>query len=277
MSAYSASLGLPRAMIWFVARLLRQHQRAIGTRKGTRVLTCYRQAVFILAWLRDGTDIARLGAGFGMSRATAYRRHREALDIIAAQAPTLTEVLTQAVHDRLPYLLLDGTEVPIDRIAETHISRRYKKKARTWNSGKSRQECGNIQALAYPDGIPAWVSDVHPGSRHDFPVARTEVFETAYPYLGDLVLLADGAYNGAPHDVKTPVAQPVRGQPELTVDIRCYNKILRGLRAPVERSFALLFGTWKALRHVTMSPRRIGTLMKAALVLTQYQHNITWQ
>jgi hypothetical protein len=62
--------------------------------------------VFILAWLRDGTDIARLGAGFGMSRATAYRRHREALDVIAAQAPTLTEALTQAVHDRLSYLLL---------------------------------------------------------------------------------------------------------------------------------------------------------------------------
>lgn len=277
MSAYCVSLGLPRAMIWYVARLLREHQRAIGTRKGTRVLSHYRQAVFILAWLRDGVDIARLGAAFGMSRATAYRRHREALEVIAAQAPTLTEVLTQTARDRLPYLILDGTEVPIARLAETHISKRGKKEVLTWKSGRTRQDCGIIQALAYPNGVPAWVSDVHPGSRHDFPLAQTEVFETAYPFLGDLVLLADGAYNGAPYDVKTPVAKPLRGQPELTEDIRCYNTILRGLRAQVERAFALLFGTWKALRHVTMSPRRIGTLMQAALVLTQYDHKITWR
>lgn len=70
MTAYSASLGLPRAMIWCVAGLLREHRRTLGTRKGTRILTSFRQAVFILAWMRDGGDIERLGAGFGLSRAT---------------------------------------------------------------------------------------------------------------------------------------------------------------------------------------------------------------
>jgi hypothetical protein len=39
--------------------------------------------VFITAWLRDGGDIERLGAGLEMSRATAYRRHHAALDVIA--------------------------------------------------------------------------------------------------------------------------------------------------------------------------------------------------
>ena len=276
MTAYCVSLGLPRAMIWFVAGLLRDRHREVGTRKGTRVLSCFRQAVFILAWLRDGGDIERLGAGFGMSRATAYRRHREALDVIAAKAPTLTEVLAQAVHDRLPYLILDGTLVPIDRIAETKTSVKGKE-VDAWYSGKSREFCGNIQALAYPDGVPAWVSDVHPGSEHDLSVARTEVLQIAYPYLGDLVLLADGGYVGAPHDVKTPVPRPPQGEPELSEDIRTYNKILRGLRAQGERAFALLFGEWKALRHVTMSPRRIGDLVRAALVLTQFEHKIVWR
>jgi hypothetical protein len=232
--------------------------------------------VFILAWMRDGGDIERLGAGFGMSRATAYRRHREALDVLAAKAPTLAEVLAQAVRDGLPFLVLDGTLVPIDRIGETKTSVKGRE-IDTWYSGKAREQCANVQALAYPDGIPAWVSNAHPGSEHDLTVARQEVFPTAYPYLADIPFLADGGYNGAPHDVKTPVPRPEEGQPELSKDIRTDNRVLRGLRFRGERAFALLFGRWKALRHVTMSPRRIGDLMRAALVLTQFEHKIMWR
>lgn len=69
MTAYWVSLGVPRAMVWFVAGLLRDKRRVVGTRKGTGILTCFRQAAFILAWMRDGGDIERLDAGFGMSRA----------------------------------------------------------------------------------------------------------------------------------------------------------------------------------------------------------------
>jgi hypothetical protein len=54
VTAYCASRDVPRAMIWFVAGLLREHRRALGTRKNTRILTAFRQAVFILAWMRDG-------------------------------------------------------------------------------------------------------------------------------------------------------------------------------------------------------------------------------
>lgn len=61
-----------------------------------------------------------------------------------------------------------------DRRSERHISLRGRKEVLTWKSGRSRQDCGIIQALACPNGVPAWVSDVHPGSKHDFPVARTE-------------------------------------------------------------------------------------------------------
>lgn len=154
----------------------------------------------------DGGDIERLGAGFGMSRATAYRCHREALDVLADQAPSLEEVLSQAVHNQLPYLILDGTLVPIDRVTQTKTSAKGHQ-IDSWYSGKARAFAGNVQALAYPDGIPAWISDVHPGSEHDLTVARAEVLTVAYPYLGDLVLLADGGYVGTPHDVKTPVPQ----------------------------------------------------------------------
>ncbi|MEY9935318.1 hypothetical protein ABH926_009993 [Catenulispora sp. GP43] len=56
-----------------------------------------------------------------------------------------------------------------------------------------------------------------------------------------------------------------------------YNRLLRGLRFQGERGFALLFGRWKALAHVTMSPSRIGDLMRAALVLTQFEHKMVWR
>ena len=36
-----------------VSNLLRKRRKELGTRNGTRALTCYQQAVFILAWFRD--------------------------------------------------------------------------------------------------------------------------------------------------------------------------------------------------------------------------------
>jgi hypothetical protein len=63
-------LDIPVQLAWYVARLLAARRREIGTRRGTRALSTWRQAVFALAWFRDRPDIARLGRGFGISRAT---------------------------------------------------------------------------------------------------------------------------------------------------------------------------------------------------------------
>jgi hypothetical protein len=51
--------------------------------------------------------------------------------------------------------------------------------------------------------------------------------------------------------------------------------LLRSLRAPGERGFALLTRRWKALRHTTASPSRIGDIVRAALALTHYEHRYT--
>ena len=63
-----------------------------------------------------------------------------------------------------------------------------------------------------------------------------------------------------------PVKQPVAGQ-VLASKNQAYNMLLRETRCG-ERGFALLTGRWRALQHVTLSPRRIGELAQAALVLT---------
>ena len=46
-------------------------------RRRARLLTPFRQAVFVPAWFCDGGDVERLGKGFGLSRATAYRYRDE--------------------------------------------------------------------------------------------------------------------------------------------------------------------------------------------------------
>jgi hypothetical protein len=101
-------LDVPFQLALFVSGLLAEHRREIGTRAGTRALTCWKQAVFALAWFRDRPDIRRLGAGFGISQATAYRYKDEAVEVLAAKAPSLREALDKAVAQGLAYLIWTG-------------------------------------------------------------------------------------------------------------------------------------------------------------------------
>jgi hypothetical protein len=68
---YRVRLDVPRELALFVSRLLARRRQEAGTRRGTRCLGCYRQALFVLAWYRDKADIPRLRAGFGLSQATS--------------------------------------------------------------------------------------------------------------------------------------------------------------------------------------------------------------
>ena len=275
MSGYFVMLDVPRDLILYVAGLLRAERAARGTRKGTRALTCYRQAVFVLAWFRDHPDVERLGCGFGLSRSTAYRYRDEGIAVLQRQAPDLPEALERAKAQGLAYLVLDGTVVDSDRVRETKVSRKGRE-IDAWYSGRTHDFGGLIQALMAPGGIPLWVSEVRPGSVHDITAARELVLAILTPYLRDLPVLADGGYEGAGHGVYTPVRKPKDGY-ELDPDTRTYNRLLRGLRCLGERGFALLVGRWKALRHVTMSPRRMIALARAALVLTHLEHRMIAQ
>ena len=91
MVSYRVMLDVPAELVRFVAGLLAAHRREIGTRKGTRRLGCYRQALFALAWFRDKGDIPRLGQGFGLPQSTAYRYLDEIIEVLAARAPGLQD------------------------------------------------------------------------------------------------------------------------------------------------------------------------------------------
>jgi hypothetical protein len=150
--SYRVMLDVPAELVWFVSGLLAAHRREIGTRKGTRRLGCYRQALFGLAWFRDKGDIPRLGAGFGLPQSTAYRYLDEVIEVVAARAPGLQEQLECALAQGVPYLILDGKVVDADRCREKTVSRKGKT-IDLWYAGKTHDFGGNIQALFYPSGI----------------------------------------------------------------------------------------------------------------------------
>ena len=271
MLSYRVTLDVPFQLAVFVSGLLAEHRRELGTRDGTRALTCWKQAVFALAWFRDRPDIRRLGEGSGISQATAYRYKDEAAGVLAARAPSLHEALDKAVEQGLPYLILDGTLISSDRCADKKTSKKGKEIDK-WYSGKAHEPAGNVQALAAPGGVPLWVSGVLPGSTHDLTAARELVLPGARPYLKKLPFLADSGYEGAGAGVLVPVKKPRRG--ELDPDTKTRNALLRSLRYQGERGFALMTQRWRALQHVMISPTTIGDIAKSVLVLVQFEHKM---
>jgi hypothetical protein len=267
---YRVRLDVPRDLVLFVSRLLARHRKEIGTRRGTRCLGCYQQALFGLAWYRDKPDIPRLGAGFGLSQATSYRYVAEVTEVVSAEAPGLEEALERAVAEGTPYVILDGKIVSADRCREKTVSRKGRE-IDLWYSGKTKDFGGNIQGLFYPDGLPVWISDVLPGNVHDLAAAREMVLPVLRKYTDEMPGLADCGYEGAGHGILTPVRKP-KGVTELDINARTRNMLLSSARCLGERGFALLSQRWKTLQHVTASPGKIGQIARAALVLVLFEH-----
>jgi hypothetical protein len=149
--AYRAMLDVPSELVTMVAGLFRAERRARGTRKGTRLLSCFRQALFVLAWLRTQGDVQVVGAGFGLARATAYRYCDEGVRVLAAHAPQLHEALQEVAAQGWSHVVVDGKVLRIDRCATTTESVKGDT-INAWYSGKHRAPAGNVQAVMRPDG-----------------------------------------------------------------------------------------------------------------------------
>jgi hypothetical protein len=270
---YRATIDVPRELVQHLGRLLAAERRTRGTRQGTRALTCFYQALLVLVWFRKGEDVTPLGAGFGVSRATAYRYLSEGITVLAARAGDLHEALRRVAADGWSYVILDGKLFDCDRLTETTLSVKGDT-IDAWYSGKHRDFGANIQAVIRPDGLPLWTSPALPGHLHDLTCAQQQGITAALNWSAaelDLPTLADSGYEGAGHGIKTPVKQPTDGR-QLATDNRAHNRLLRGVRWQGERGFAILIGRWKTLRHTTTSPRRIGDIVAAALHLTHFEY-----
>jgi hypothetical protein len=191
--AYRAMVDVPTELVRHLARLLAAERRARGTRRGTRALTCHYQALLVMIWFRKAEDKTLLGAGFGISRATAYRYVAEGVAVLAAQAPDLHDTLRRAAADGWSHVILDGKLFDCDRLAETTTSIKGET-IDAWYSGKHRDFGANIQALMRPDGLPVWTSEALPGHLHDLSCAQQLGLTAALNWSAaelDLPALAD--------------------------------------------------------------------------------------
>ena len=138
MLFYPAALPLSRQTPDYTAGIIRRHRRQIGS--PWRKLAPGRQALLVLAYLRKGETFAELAAGFGVSTATAWRYITEAVALLAARSPKLRWALTKAKDAGHAYVVIDGTLIPIDRVAAD----------RPFYSGKHHKRGMNLQVIASP-------------------------------------------------------------------------------------------------------------------------------
>lgn len=163
-----------------------------------------------LAHLRNGDTLARLAVGFAVSVSTVWRYLREAIDLLAAIAPDLAQAAARAAA--LAYAIIDGTLIPIDRVADQ----------RPYYSGKHKRHGMNVQVLADPAGRLVWASPALPGAVHDLTAARTHGLIDALATV-NVMTFADKAYQGAGGTVWTPFKrQPKR--PRLSKRQRSVNR-----------------------------------------------------
>lgn len=93
MLFYPSAMDLSIATLWYVVKVIRDHLKRIGPDGAG----CHHAIRRCWCWpnLRNGDTYARLAAGFGIGVAAAFRYIREATELLAAAAPTLTSVLWQ--------------------------------------------------------------------------------------------------------------------------------------------------------------------------------------
>jgi hypothetical protein len=247
MLFYRAALPLSSRTLRYAAGTIRRHRKSIGSR--WRKLSPGQQALLVLAYLRKGETFAELAAGFAVGTTTAWRYVEETIALLAARAPKLRTAARDAKKAGRAYVVVDGTLIPIDRVAAD----------RPFYSGKHKQHGMNLQVIASPAGDILWVSGALPGSVHD------KKAEWIWGVLAELeaaglIVLADKGYQGAAHAI---VPYKGKNKPQSQKDA---NRAHAKLRAPGERANAQL-KAWKILQKLRCCPWKAGQLAKAIHVL----------
>ena len=140
MLFYRAALPLSSRTLTFVSGVIRRHLKAIGSR--WRKLNPGQEALLVLAYLKKGDTFAQLAAGFEVGISTAWRYVNETVALLAGRAPKLRTAIRDATKAGHAYVVVDGTLIPIDRVAAD----------RPFYSGKHRKHGMNLQVIASPDG-----------------------------------------------------------------------------------------------------------------------------
>ncbi|MFJ4964853.1 transposase family protein [Streptomyces sp. NPDC088729] len=248
MLVYPSGIDVSTSTLRYLSARLRTRRQERGTR--WRRVTANRQALLVLAHLRCGHAYAQLDAGFGIGTVTAYRYVAEAIDVLAALAPTLADAMKTA--STKAFLMLDGTLLPIDRVAAD----------RPFYSGKHKKHGMNVQVITDPMGRLLWASPALPDAVHDVRAAREHGIVDALTHA-DVTCWADKGYRGAGSTVRIPYW----GRWDtLSAGQQAVNRSHAKIRALVEQAMATL-KSWRLLRKLRCSTTRITSLVQAVLTL----------
>ncbi|MFY1649269.1 transposase family protein [Solwaraspora sp. WMMB762] len=256
MLSYPSTIPLSSRTLNHLTDLIRAHRNQHRSR--WRHLDPGRQALLALAHLRNGDTYTRLAAGFAVGVATAWRYVQEAIALLAAVAEDLATAMRRIRH--LAYAILDGTLIPIDRVADQ----------KPYYSGKHRRHGVNVQVIADAAGRLVWASRALPGSAHDLTAARVHGITHALT-SAEVMTFADKGYQGARGSVRTPFKRH-RFRPRLSRRQKTINRGHAKIRARGERAIATL-KTWKILTKLRCSPHRATAIVQAILVLHHVEAN----
>lgn len=263
MLVYPSGVQVSTQALTLLSDALRAHRLTLHTQ--WRALSCGRQALLVLARLRKNDTYTELAAGFEIGVATVCRYVHEALDLLAARAPTLAQAVQAATEKA--YIVLDGTVIPIDRVRmASHTDG-------PWFSGKIHAHGVNVQTLTDPAGRLIWASPALPGATNDVRAARAHAIPAALAAAG-VTTFADKAYQGAGAGISVP-CRSRRKDPDtgryrpLSRNQKAVNAAHARLRAPGERGNAQL-KSWRILQRLRSSPSDATTVVNAIQALILY-------
>ena len=208
------------------------------------------------SYSRTCATYARLAAGFAIATSTAWRYVREAIDLLAALADDVGAAGQRAAP--LVYGILDGTLIPIDRVADQKL----------YYSGKHRRHGDNVQVLADLAGRLIRASPALPGATHDLTAARAHRLLDVLT-SNHVTTFADKGYQGAGSTVRTPFKRH-RSRPPLSRSQKAANRAHARIRGVGERAVATL-KCWKILTKLRCCPPQATTIVAAILVQHQVE------
>ncbi|MCY1144058.1 transposase family protein [Actinoplanes sp. Pm04-4] len=256
MLSYPSTISLSGRTLNHLADRIRIHRKQHRSR--WRRLDPGQQALLALAHLRNGDTYTRLAAGFGIGVATAWRYVQEAIALLAATAADLATAMRRI--RKLAYAILDGTLIPIDRVADQ----------KPYYSGKHKRHGVNVQVIADAAGRLVWASAALPGAAHDLTAARIHEIIAALTNA-DVMTFADKGYQGARGSVRTPFKRR-RFRPKLSRWQKTMNMTHAKVRARGERAIATL-KNWRVLAKLRCCPRRATAIVQTLLVLHEVEAN----
>ena len=137
---FRASLPLSRQTLNSAAGIIRRHRISIGSLR--RKLNPGQQALLALAYLRNGETSASLEAGFGVGTALPGGTRRRRSRCSPHGRRGCARRPRDAARAGHAYAVLDGTLIPIDRVAAD----------RPFYSGKHKRHGMNLQVIVGPVG-----------------------------------------------------------------------------------------------------------------------------